>query len=100
MSKAAALHPVNNYVILRPVKGAERVSSGGIVIAGEEANKTYIGEVVAVGGGKYLDGAWVEPHCTVGDRVLFDHGREITYEGEKLVYINGEYIIALIRPQQ
>lgn len=61
--------------------------------------KTQQAEVIAVGGGKVVDGKEVPVQVKPGDRVIYGKytGTEIKYEGEKYLVINADDIIAIVK---
>ena len=65
------LRPLHDRVIVRRLE-EEKMSSGGIVIPDNVAEKPIRGEVLAVGNGKVLDnGEQRGLDVKVGDNVLF-----------------------------
>ena len=92
------LRPLHDRVIVRRVE-EEKMSSGGIVIPDNAAEKPIRGEVLAVGNGKVLDngeqrGLDVKP----GDNVLFGKysGTEVKVDDEELLVMREDDIMAII----
>lgn len=69
--KANKLRPIKNHVLVKGMEFSERITTGGIIVPGDDGNSTGIrprwGEVHAVGP-KQID-------VKVGEWVLIDHGR-------------------------
>ena len=93
-----ALRPLHDRVILKRLE-EEKISAGGIVIPDSAAEKPIRGEVIAAGTGKILEDGKVRPIAVkVGDKVLFGKysGTEVKVEGEELLVMREEDIIAVI----
>ena len=67
--------------------------------SGQLQGETQQAEVIAVGGGKVVDGKEVPVQVKPGDRVIYGKytGTEIKYEGEKYLVINADDIIAIVK---
>ena len=92
------IRPLHDRVIVKRVE-EERTSPGGIVIPDTAAEKPVQGKVVAVGKGKILEDGQVRPlDVKVGDKILFGKysGTEVKIEGEDLVVMREEEIMAVI----
>ncbi len=77
----------------------EQTSAGGIVIPDNAREKPSRGRVRAVGPGRVLeDGARLPPDVREGDLVLFGKygGTEVKLDGEKLLVLREEDVIAVI----
>ena len=85
------IKPIGDRVLLKRLK-SEAKSKGGILIPETAQEKTFEGEVVAVGDDK--DAIKV----AVKDKVLFDKfaGTEIKDKGEELLLVKMDDIIAKI----
>lgn len=91
--KAVPLH--DNVVIRR--KKAEETTKGGLIIPATAVTKSHEGEVLAVGKGKVMrNGVVVAPDVKVGDVVMFDHYVEVKLDGEMLLLVKEEHIIAVL----
>ncbi len=92
------LRPLHDRVIVKRLE-EEKKSAGGILIPDSAAEKPSKGEVLAVGSGKVLDDGKIRP-CDVkkGDIVLFGKytGQEFKHEGEDLVSMKEDDIIAVV----
>jgi chaperonin GroES len=92
------LRPLHDRVIVRRVE-EEKMSSGGIVIPDNAAEKPIRGEVLAVGNGKILDTGEQRPlDVKTGDKVLFGKysGTEVKVDDEELLVMREDDIMAII----
>jgi len=92
------IRPLHDRVVLRQLE-AETTSAGGIVIPGAAAEKPSEGIVLAIGKGKTLNTGEIVPmDVQIGDKVMFGKyvGQEITLDGEDLLVLNEEEIIAVL----
>lgn len=92
------LRPLHDRVIVRRVE-EEKVSTGGIVIPDNAAEKPIRGEVLAVGNGKVLDnGEQRGLDVNAGDKVLFGKysGTEVKVDDEELLVMREDDIMAII----
>jgi len=92
------VRPLHDRVIVRRME-EERTSAGGIVIPDSATEKPAQGEVIAVGNGKVSDSGQVIPmEVKVGNKVLFGKysGNEVKVEGEELLVMREEDIMAVI----
>jgi chaperonin GroES len=92
------IRPLHDRVIVRRLE-QDRASPGGIVIPDSAAEKPVQGAVLAVGKGKILESGKVQPcDVKVGDRILFGKfsGAEVKVEGEELVVMREEDVMAVI----
>ncbi|HTW74159.1 MAG TPA: co-chaperone GroES [Steroidobacteraceae bacterium] len=92
------IRPLHDRVIVKRLE-EERTSPGGIVIPDTAAEKPVQGKVVAVGKGKILEDGQIRPvDVKVGDKILFGKysGTEVKVEGEDLVVMREEDIMAII----
>lgn len=88
------LQPVNDRVVVRRLP-AEEKTAGGIIIPDTAKEKPQQGEIIAVGPGKVDYNMQVK----TGDRVLFGKyaGQELTYDGEELLVMREDDILAIIK---
>lgn len=92
------LRPLHDRVIVKRME-EEKMSSGGIVIPDNAAEKPIRGEVLAVGKGKILDnGEQRGLDVKKGDKVLFGKysGTEVKVDGEELLVMREDDIMAVI----
>jgi len=89
--------PLHDRVLLRRLEGQE-VKKGGIIIPDTAKEKPLEAEVVEVGKGR-IEGDKVIPlEVKKGDKVLIGKfgGTEVTIDGEELVIVREEEILAKI----
>ena len=93
-----AVKPVADRVSVKYFETEDKTASG-IVLPDSSREKTQQAEVIAVGGGKVVDGTEVPVPVKPGDRVIYGKytGTEIKYEGEKYLVINADDIIAIVK---
>lgn len=92
------IRPLQDRVIAKRIEQEEQVR-GGIIIPDSAKEKPQEAEVVAVGPGKVLeDGKRSTMDVKAGDRVLVGKysGSEIKYEGEDLVILREDEILAVL----
>ncbi|MGA9753881.1 MAG: co-chaperone GroES [Desulfobaccales bacterium] len=90
--------PLNDRVLVKRMEEVQ-ITKGGIVIPDTAKEKPIEGKVIAVGPGKMSDaGARMPLQLKEGDRVLFGKyaGTEIKMEGEELLMMREEDILAVI----
>jgi chaperonin GroES len=84
---AAKIRPLSDRIIVE-AKEAETTSAGGIVIPDTAKEKPAKGTVIAIGGGKYIDGKLQPLQVKVGDTVLYGK-----YAGTAVNLNNAEYLV-------
>jgi chaperonin GroES len=92
------LRPLHDRVIVKRLE-EERVSAGGIVIPDSATEKQTRGKVIAAGEGRILEDGKVRPMSVKsGETVLFGKyaGQEIKIDGEELVFLKEDDIVAVI----
>ncbi|WP_201315979.1 co-chaperone GroES [Dyella sp. EPa41] len=92
------LRPLHDRVIVKRLE-EERISAGGIVIPDSATEKPTRGKVIAAGAGRILEDGKVRPMSVKeGDTVLFGKyaGQEIKIDGEELVFLKEDDIVAVI----
>ena len=91
------LKPLGDRVIIKQ-DDAEQTTASGLYIAQETKERPSSGVVLAVGEGKVSDaGERLPMPVAVGDRVVYGKfaGQEIENEGEKVVILRADDIIAI-----
>jgi|SRR5687768_3639291 chaperonin GroES len=93
-----SLEPLDDRVVVKPAEEEETTISG-IVIPDTAKEKPQEGEVVAVGPGRFEDGARVPMDVNVGDRVLYSKygGTEVKIEGEEHLVLSARDILAIVK---
>ena len=91
------IRPLHDRVVIRRME-EETTSAGGIVLPGSAAEKPTQGEVVAVGNGQITENGVRALDVKVGDTVMFGQysGTEITVDGESLLIMSENDIVAVI----
>jgi len=93
-----SVRPLNDRVLVKRLESEEK-TKGGIIIPDAAKEKPFEGKVMAVGGGKKDEKGKVIPLVVKkGDRVLFGKysGTEIKIEGEEVVIVREDDILAVI----
>ena len=93
--------PLHDRVVLRPLSEEERGEkrASGLIIPVSAQEKSSEGIVVAVGVGRYDDGAVVPMTVKVGDRVLYGKysHEEVKVGGIEYVIVSESNILAVIK---
>ena len=90
------LRPLHDRLVVKRLDN-ERKTASGIVIPDNAAEKPDQGEVLAVGNGKILeDGKQRALDVKVGDRVLFGKYSGQTVNGEELLVLREDDVMAVI----
>lgn len=92
------VRPLFDRILIKRVDEPTR-SKGGIFLPEAAKEKPVEGIVLAVGGGKVLDGGSVSPLAVkVGDRVMFGKysGTEIKVNGEDRLILREEEVLGVI----
>ena len=92
------VQPLGDRVLIKQLE-AEEKTKGGIILPDTAKEKPQEAEVVAVGKGKVEDGKTIAPEVKAGDRVLYGKysGTEIKVDGEELIIVKEEDILAIIK---
>ena len=93
------LTPIGEKVVVKRME-AETKTKGGIVLPDTAKEKPKRGKIIAVGEGRRTDaGELVKPSVKVGDQVIFTSfgGTEVTVDGEELLIMSQDDILAIIR---
>ena len=88
--------PLFDNVILKKVEVEEKPVTG-IILSGDNKDKTELGEVIAVRSGDTKDGKTVKMQLKVGDRVVYSkyRGEEKKIDGESYIFISQFEILAV-----
>ncbi|MBR2744313.1 MAG: co-chaperone GroES [Clostridia bacterium] len=91
------LKPLLDRAVVKMVKREETTKSG-LILSSEAQEKPQIAEVIAVGPGKVVDGKLEEMYIKKGDKVVINKyaGTEIKYDGEELIIIKQDDILAIV----
>jgi len=91
------LRPLTDRVVIKMVESEETTKSG-IILAGNAQEKPQIAEVLEVGPGGIVEGKEVKMLVKKGDKVVVNKyaGTEIKYEGENLIIVKQNDILAIV----
>ena len=92
-----AIKPLEDRIVVQAVE-AETTTASGIVIPDTAKEKPQEGTVLAVGPGRFEDGARVPLDVKVGDKVLYSKygGTEVKYAGEEYLVLSARDVLAII----
>lgn len=91
------LKPLGDRVIVKPDEAEEKTASG-LFLANDAKEKPQSGIVLAVGEGRIdRDGNKIAVPVSVGQKVVYGKfgGTELTVEGEKVLVLRGDDLIAV-----
>jgi chaperonin GroES len=92
------LRPLHDRVLVKRLDESETTASG-IIIPDSAKEKPQQGTVISAGDGRVLDnGQRASLDVKAGDRVLFGKysGSEVTIEGDKLLILREDEILAVL----
>jgi chaperonin GroES len=94
---AVAIKPLEDRIVVKASE-AETTTASGLVIPDTAKEKPQEGTVVAVGPGRFDDGARVPMDVKVGDVVLYSKygGTEVKYNNEEYLVLSARDILAVI----
>ena len=97
MAKAFTLKPLEDRIVVK-ANEEENTTSSGIVIPDTAKEKPQEGSVVAVGPGRFEDGARVPLDVAVGDNVIYSKygGTEVKVEGDEYLILSARDVLAVI----
>jgi chaperonin GroES len=88
--------PLHDRVIVKRLE-AETISRNGVFVLDTEREPFLRGEIVAIGPGRLLEsGAVIPLDVHVGDRIFFDKGTQVKIDGEDLIVMREEDIVAVL----
>jgi len=98
MAKAFNLKPLEDRIVVK-ANEEENTTSSGIVIPDTAKEKPQEGSVVAVGPGRFEDGARVPLDVAVGDNVIYSKygGTEVKVEGDEYLILSARDVLAVIK---
>jgi chaperonin GroES len=96
-AKKFSLKPLDDRIVVKVTEEEEKTSFG-IVIPDTAKEKPTEGEVIAVGPGKFEDGARVPMDVKPGDKVIFSKygGTEVKVEGQEYLLLSARDVLAVI----
>ena len=92
------IRPLADRIVVEP-KETESKSAGGIVIPDTaDKDKPMQGTVLAIGGGKYIDGKLQPLQVKVGDKILFGKyaGTSVKLTDKEFLVMREEDVMAVI----
>jgi len=97
MAKAFSLKPLEDRIVVK-ANEEEQTTSSGIVIPDTAKEKPQEGTVVAVGPGRFEEGARVPLDVAVGDTVIYSKygGTEVKVEGEEYLILSARDVLAIV----
>ena len=97
MATKTSIRPLEDRILVRPEEGEETTVSG-IVIPDTAKEKPQEGTVVAVGPGRFEDGARVPLDVAVGDKVIYSKygGTEVKVEDDEYLILSARDVLAVI----
>jgi chaperonin GroES len=92
-----SLQPLEDRIVVKPSEGEEMTASG-LVIPDTAKEKPQEGEVLAVGPGRFEDGARVPLDVKVGDKVIYSKygGTEVKLAGDELLILSARDVLAIV----
>ncbi len=92
-----ALKPLEDRIVVT-VNEAETTTASGLVIPDTAKEKPQEGTVVAVGPGRFEDGARVPLDVAEGDTVLFSKygGTEVKYGADEYLVLSARDVLAIV----
>ncbi|MEK6611810.1 MAG: co-chaperone GroES [Gemmatimonadota bacterium] len=89
--------PLSDRVVIKALEETEQMR-GGLYIPDTAKEKPQMGEIIAVGPGRYEDGKLVPMSVKVGDKVLYGKysGTEVTIETEQYLILRESDVLAVV----
>ena len=97
MAKDFSLKPLEDRIVVKAID-ADQTTASGLVIPDTAKEKPQEGKVLAVGPGRFEDGARVPLDVSVGDIVIYSKygGTEVKYGGEDLLVLSARDVLAVV----
>ncbi len=92
------IKPLADRVVIKPSPAEDR-TKGGLILPDTAKEKPVVGQVVAVGPGKFTEeGKKINLEVKVGDKVLYGKysGTEVNVEGEEYLIMREADIFAIV----
>ncbi len=89
--------PLSDRVVIKALEETEQMR-GGLYIPDTAKEKPQMGEIIAVGPGRYEDGKLVPMGVKVGDKVLYGKysGTEVTIDAEQYLILRESDVLAVV----
>jgi chaperonin GroES len=97
MAKDFRLKPLEDRIVVKANEGDETTASG-LVIPDSAKEKPQEGTVMAIGPGRFEDGARVPLDVAVGDTVIYSKygGTEVKVDGEEYLVLSARDVLATL----
>ena len=94
---SVSIKPLEDRIVVKSLE-AEQTTASGLVIPDTAKEKPQEGTVLAVGPGRFEDGARVPLDVKVGDKVLYSKygGTEIKHGGEEYLILSARDVLAVV----
>ena len=94
---SVSIKPLEDRIVIKQVE-AEQTTASGLVIPDTAKEKPQEGTVVAVGPGRFEDGARVPLDVAVGDKVIYSKygGTEVKVEDDEYLILSARDVLAVI----
>jgi chaperonin GroES len=91
-----SLKPLEDRIVVQAID-ADQTTASGLVIPDTAKEKPQEGTVVAVGPGRFEDGARVPLDIAVGDKVIYSKygGTEVKVNGEEYLILSARDVLAI-----
>jgi chaperonin GroES len=91
------IKPLEDKIVIK-IAQPETTTASGLVLPEAAAEKPLEGEVLAVGPGRFENGARIELDVKPGDKVLYSKygGTEVKYNGEEYLILSARDVLAII----
>jgi chaperonin GroES len=91
-----SLKPLEDRIVVKAID-ADQTTASGLVIPDTAKEKPQEGEVIAVGPGRFEDGARVPLDVAVGDKVIYSKygGTEVKVGGEEYLILSARDVLAI-----
>jgi chaperonin GroES len=92
-----AIKPLEDRIVVQP-SDAEETTASGLVIPDTAKEKPQEGKVLAIGPGRFEDGARVPLDVAIGDIVIYSKygGTEVKHNGEDYLVLSARDVLAVI----
>ena len=89
--------PLSDRVVIKAIEETEQMR-GGLYIPDTAKEKPQMGEIIAVGPGRYEDSKLVPMSVKVGDKVLYGKysGTEVTIDAEQYLILRESDVLAVV----
>jgi len=93
-----SIQPLEDRIVVT-VQDSEQTTASGIVIPDTAKEKPQEGLVIAVGPGRFEDGARVPMDVSEGDTVIFSKygGTEVKYGSEDYLILSARDVLAIVK---